>query len=133
MAVVEIYRHLSAEEAEKIALEIYNRYKAEVDKKWEQFRKEMEGVPPEILYDQELWEDWMMDRWIQLVDEIDYPKSTGRRASAFSSSMRPTLGSRSSPALSVLSWWMATLILSGVALEAGSITRTGTVRAELTC
>ena len=72
MAVPEIYRHLSAEEAEKIAMEIYNRYKAEVDKKWEQFKKEMEGVPPEILYDPELWEDWMMDRWIQLVDEIDY-------------------------------------------------------------
>ncbi|AEY69056.1 hypothetical protein TPV1_gp07 [Thermococcus prieurii virus 1] len=70
--MVEVYCHLSAEEAEKIALEIYNRYKAEVDKKWEQFKKEMEGVPPEILYDQELWEDWMMDRWIQLVDEIDY-------------------------------------------------------------
>ncbi|MFA4701471.1 hypothetical protein [Pyrococcus kukulkanii] len=71
-AVVEIYRHLSLEEAKRIALDVYNRYKAEVDKKWEQFKREMEGVPPEILYDQELWEEWMIDRWIQLLDEIDY-------------------------------------------------------------
>ena len=68
---MEPYRHLSAEEAERIAMEIYNCYKAEVDKKWEQFEKEMEGVPPEILYDPEEWDEWMVDRWIQLLDEID--------------------------------------------------------------
>jgi hypothetical protein len=67
---MELYRHLSIEEAEKLAKEVYDRYVAEVDKKWEQFKKEMEGVPPEILYDQDMWDEWMMDRWIELVDEI---------------------------------------------------------------
>ena len=68
---MEIYRHLSLEEAKKIAGEIYKAYEAEVNKKWEQFKKEMDGVPPEILYDPEEWDEWMTDRWIQLLDEID--------------------------------------------------------------
>lgn len=68
--MVEIWKHLTVEEAEKIAKEVYNKYKAEVDKKWEQFKKEMEGVPSEILYDEDIWEEWMVDRWVELVDEI---------------------------------------------------------------
>ncbi|WP_206203373.1 MULTISPECIES: hypothetical protein [unclassified Thermococcus] len=67
---MEPYRHLSIEEAEKLAKEVYNRYKAEVDKKWEQFKREMEGVPPEILYDPDMWDEWMVDRWVELIDEI---------------------------------------------------------------
>jgi len=65
------YRFLTVEEAKKIAREVYEAYTAEVDKKWEQFKREMEGVPEDILYDQDSWDDWMADRWIQLVDEID--------------------------------------------------------------
>lgn len=65
---MELYQHLSIEEAEKLAKEVYDRYTAEVNKKWEQFKKEMKGVPSEIL--QDMRDDWMMDRWVELVDEI---------------------------------------------------------------
>ncbi|NJE79601.1 hypothetical protein [Thermococcus sp. GR4] len=65
------YKHVSVEEAKRIAKEVFNAYMAEVNKKWEQFKKEMEGIPPEILYDPDMWEDWMTDRWIELIDEID--------------------------------------------------------------
>ncbi|WP_297468200.1 hypothetical protein [Thermococcus sp.] len=70
MAVSEVWRHVPVEEAKKLAKKIYEDYMTEVDKKWEQFKKEMEGVPPEILYDQNVWDDWMVDRWVQLIDEI---------------------------------------------------------------
>ena len=66
----EVWRHVPVEEAKKLAKKIYEDYMKEVDKKWEQFKEEMEGVPSEILYDQDMWEDWMVDRWVQLIDEI---------------------------------------------------------------
>ena len=79
VAVSEVWRHVPVEEAKKLAKKIYEDYMKEVDKKWVQFKKEMEGVPPEILYDQDMWDDWMVDRWVQLIDEIpaiedDYEK-----------------------------------------------------------
>ncbi len=70
VAVSEVWRHVPVEEAKKLAKKIYEDYMKEVDKKWEQFKKEMEGVPPEILYDQDLWDDWMVNRWVHLIDEI---------------------------------------------------------------
>jgi len=70
--MVEVYRHLSLEEAEKLAREIYERYTNEVNKKWEQFKGEMElmDVPEEVIEDQELWDYEMVEAWEQLMKEI---------------------------------------------------------------
>ena len=66
-----LYRFVTLEEAKKIAREVYEAYTVEVHKKWEQFKEEFKDVPEEILYDQDSWDDAMMDRWIDLIDEID--------------------------------------------------------------
>ena len=66
-----LYRFLTLDEAKKIAKEVYEAYRAEVRKKWKQFKEEFKDVPEDILYDQDFWDDDMMDRWIDLIDEID--------------------------------------------------------------